>query len=93
MNGHKFIQLVRANRPDMDDRLADIFNTNLENCYRRSFERAWYLISRQKTFAKKNYCKFWDEFNTIKEKLSKNGYSGEYLEQEALKVYMNDNSK
>jgi hypothetical protein len=48
------------------------------------------LIGRQKQFARKNFCQFWDEFNIIKEKLSKNGYSGEYLEQEAMKEYLND---
>jgi hypothetical protein len=90
LSGKKFIELVRGNRPDMDERLAEIFNQNIENAQRRMFDKAWYLIGRQKQFARKNFCQFWDEFNIIKEKLSKNGYSGEYLEQEAMKEYLND---
>jgi hypothetical protein len=93
LSGESFIKMVRSNNPDMDARLADIYNQNLLNISERSFRRAWYIIGRQKEFARNNMSKFLDEFNNIKEQIARNGVTGDALEKQSLAEYMRNDKK
>jgi len=90
IDGKKFIQMVRNNRLDMDDRLAEIFNKNLENVSSRSYRKAWFTINKQKCFAKKNLAAFLNEIAILKEKGAKLNLSGESLDNWVIKEYMKD---
>jgi len=90
IDGKTFIKLVRDNRPDMDDRLVEIFNSNLANVSSRAYRKAWFTINRQKCFAKKNYTTFLEEIAILKEKGAKLNLSGESLDNWVIKEYMKD---
>ena len=75
----------------MDARLADIYNQNVMNISDRAFRRAWYIVGRQKEFARNNMAKFLGEFNNIKEQIARTGVTGDALDRQALYEYMNDN--
>lgn len=90
ISGKDFVALVRKNTPDMDDKLSELFNKCMSDYMERAYDRAFFFFKRQRDFARKNQAKFWEEFNDIRNKVTKLGYFGTYLDDLCLDIYTND---
>jgi hypothetical protein len=90
INAEEFIKLVRSNGADMDAQLKDIYNKNIRDHIIRAYERADFFHKRQRDFAKKQSAKFWAEFSELRERVTKLGYFGVYLDEVCLEIYTNE---
>lgn len=88
----EFIKLVRETPEsyNMDHELVRIFNENISAHIENTIFKCGVRQKRLFDFVKKQNAKFWVEYNSIRETVTKLGYFGQWLDEVAMHIYVNE---